>query len=165
MARVTFKDPDNHLSGTLCGMVYRTRNGKTVVHAEPEPVLPKLPTPEQRLKYRKEYVVVNAVRMIQSHILAQTDRSVPQMQRVADMHNAIRTTVTRWYDYLRPHFASDVVLVGAIVYYFRCKHLPPRLQLFEDDLPMDKIQADCNNLWNLVEPLSSQSRAIVEPNA
>ena len=165
MARVTFTNSNDHLSGTLCGMVYRTRNGKTVVHAEQAPVLPKNPTPEQRQKYLKERAVVDSVRMIQTHILAQTDRSVTQMQRVADMHNAIRTTVSRWYDYLRPHFASSDVLTGAIVYYFRCKHLPPRLALFEDELPMQKIQADCNNLWNLVEPLSSHPRTIVEPFA
>ena len=88
-----------------------------------------------------------------------------ELQRVADMHNAIRTTVCRWYDYYRPYFKTDFALEKAIVYYYHTKNLPPQLALFEDELPMEKIQAVGNNLWNLVEPLSNHPRTIVEPFA
>ena len=141
MARITFKNPNDHLSGTLCGLVYKNRNGKNFVYSQPEPVLPKRPTKEQRLKYRKDCVVQNCVSLIQSDMLDRRKLSIPEMQRVADMHNAIRTTVCRWYDYYRPYFKTDFALEKAIVYYYHTKNLPPQLALFEDELPMQKIQA------------------------
>ena len=156
MANILFRpDQQQTLSGTLCGMIYRTRNGKTTVFTEPEPFLPIKHTSAQRLKYHKDCVVQDCVRQIQAHILARTDRSVAEMQRVADMHNAIRTTVTRWYDKYKPYFRTDSALTKAIVYYFRTKNLPPRLALF-DDFPIDDIRADNENLWSLVETVSKR---------
>lgn len=158
MAVIKFKaDQQQSLSGTLCGMIYRTRNGKTTVFTEPMPFMPKRPTEAQRLKYHKDCVVQDCTRQIQSLILARTDRSVAEMQRVADMHNAIRTTVTRWYEKYRPYFRTDTELSSAIVYYFRTKNLPPKLALFED-FPTDEIQIDNEKLWNLVEGKSEESR-------
>ena len=187
MARITFKNPNDHLSGTLCGLVYKNRNGKNFVYSQPEPVLPKRPTKEQRLKYRKDCVVQNCVSLIQSDMLDRRKLSIPEMQRVADMHNAIRTTVCRWYDYYRPYFKTDFALEKAIVYYYHTKNLPPELNFLmgtptdandsasggesggigrlnerETLSPCDPI---AERVWNLVEPLSSHPRTIVEPFA
>lgn len=158
MAVIKFKaDQQQSLSGTLCGMIYRTRNGKTTVFSEPAPFLPKRPTKAEQLKYYKDCVVQDCTRQIQSLILARTDRSVAEMQRVADMHYNIRKTIIRWYDFYRQYFRSNSDLTRALVYYFQCKRLPPELlfrveQAGVSDLP------DGMFLPDLVEGKSKVSR-------
>lgn len=158
MAVIKFKaDQQQSLSGTLCGMIYRTRNGKTSVFTEPVPFMPKRPTEAQRLKYHKDCVVQDCTRQIQSLILARTDRSVTQMQRVADMHYNIRKTIIRWYDFYRQYFRSNSDLTKALVYYFRCKHLPPEL-LFQIEQAGVSDLPDGMFLPDLVEAKSIPSR-------
>ena len=158
MAVIKFKaDQQQSLSGTLCGMIYRTRNGKTSVFTEPVPFMPKRPTEAQRLKYHKDCVVQDCTRQIQSLILARTDRSVAEMQRVADMHYNIRKTIFRWYDFYRQYFHSDSDLTKALVYYFRCKHLPPEL-LFQIEQAGVSDLPDGMFLPDLVEGKSEESR-------
>ena len=136
MAVIKFKaDQQQSLSGTLCGMIYRTfKDGRVTVFGEPAPVLPHKPTAAQLEKYRKERVVKECVSQIQSIILDQGERTVARMQQVADMHHPIQVAMRRWYDYYRPHFKDDRELVKAIVYYFKSKNLPPKLAL-NLDLP------------------------------
>ena len=158
-ARIKFAPGQQQtLSGTLGGLVYRTyKNGIVTVHSEPEPFIPHKPTKEQVAKYRKDCVVQDCTRQIQSLILARTDRSVAEMQRVADMHYNIRKTIIRWYDFYRQYFRSNSDLTRALVYYFQCKRLPPELlfrveQAGVSDLP------DGMFLPDLVEGKSKVSR-------
>ena len=135
-ARIKFAPGQQQtLSGTLGGLVYRTyKNGIVTVHSEPEPFIPHKPTKEQVAKYRKDCVVQDCVRLIQTELLNRTDRSVAEMQRVADMHHLIKTAMLRWYDYYRPHFKDDRKLTSAIIYYFKSKKMPLELAL-KLDLP------------------------------
>ena len=68
MARVVMKAGEAGLSGTVGGMTFRTRNGKTVVHSKAKPLLPEKPTNKEKAKYKRATVIDQCVAMVQNRI-------------------------------------------------------------------------------------------------
>ena len=129
MARVLFKQGEQQaLSGTFCGMEYRTRNGKTYVHAQRLPELPKRPTAAQRAAYRRKIVLMLAVSEIQARIYRRAATSVARMQAVADMYHMIYQHCDERYDVWRPKFRSDEKMAQAMAFWFMTERYP--LMLF-----------------------------------
>ena len=128
MARILFKqDEQQTLSGTFCGMVYRTRSGKTSASLQPEPFLEKNANAAQKAAYRRNCVLLRAVSQIQAAIYKKGAQSVARMQQIADMYHAIYQHCDERYEAWRHRFSSDDRLVQAIVYWYMSERYAPEL--------------------------------------
>ena len=133
MAQVIFKQGQQQtLSGTFCGMVYRTRQGRTTAFFQAEPFLPAHPTAAQKAAYRRKCVLQAAVSLIQADIYKQGEPSVARMQQIANLYHAIYQHCDERYDEWRHRFTSDNRLAQAIAYWYITERYP--LSLFDPPL-------------------------------
>ena len=139
MANVIFKAGERQeLHGTFGGMVYRYSYGKQRMHMMAMPRLAKDATKAQRERHEKECMVLECVAQIQLAEYRQGAQTVARMQEIADEYQAIKKAVERMYDDFKPYFKQNSTgLAGAIVYWYSCKRLPPKLDLFRDELPKE----------------------------
>ena len=128
MARITFKQSEQQtLSGTFCGMIYRTRGGKTTATLQPAPFLPDNATAAQKAACRRTCVLQKAVCLIQSEIYKKGSQSVSRMQQIADMYHAIYQHCDERYTAWRNRFTSDDRLTQAIAYWYITERYPQSL--------------------------------------
>ena len=139
MANVIFNPGElQQLHGTFGGFVYRFTYGKQRMHVQPEPLLPKNANKKQREAHNKAVTVLTCIAEIQLTQYRQGEQTVARMQQIADEYAAIKKAVERMYDDFRPYFGAMKEKLGeAIVYWYCCKRLPPKLELFRDELPKE----------------------------
>ena len=128
MARITFKQSEQQtLSGTFCGMIYRTRGGKTTATLQSAPFLPDNATAAQRAAHRRTCVLQKAVCRIQAEIYKTGEPSVARMQQIADLYHAIYQHCDERYTAWRAKFCSDDRLTQAIAYWYITERYPQSL--------------------------------------
>ena len=134
-----FKDGEvQELHGTFGGMVYRYSYGKQRMHMVAMPRLAKDANKKERERHEKECIVRECVAEIQLVEYRQGAQTVARMQQIADEYAAIKKAVERMYDDFQPYFGAMKEKLGeAIVYWYCCKRLPPKLELFRDELPKE----------------------------
>lgn len=125
MARITFKQGEvQELHGTFCGLIYTLRGGRQFVKAQ------------KPATCIAGSIIQDCVKSIQSTMFSRTDKSVREMQRIADDYPAIKKACERMYkDFLPVFGAKFAKMQKAIVYWYCNKRLPPELDLFCDKLP------------------------------
>ena len=128
MARITFKQSAKQtLSGTFCGMIYRTRGGKTTATLQSAPFIPDNATAAQKAAHRRTRVLQAAVCRIQAHIFKTGAPSVARMQQIADLYHAIYQHCDERYTAWRQRFSNDERLKQAIVYWYMTERYAPEL--------------------------------------
>ena len=139
MANVIFKDGEvQELHGTFGGMVYRFSYGKQRMHMQALPGLAENAGRKERERHERECIVLDCVAEIQLTEYRQGAQTVARMQEIADEYAAIKKAVERMYDDFRPYFGARKEKLGeAIVYWYTCKRLAPKLDLFRDELPKE----------------------------
>ena len=141
MARIKWKNPNDQLRGTFCGLVYKVRNGQQHVYSQPEPKLPKNATREHRYKYHRDCMVQDCVATIQRIEYERGKQTFERMQQIADKYPAIKKAVERMYDDFLPKIGlARVKMQKAIIYWYCYKKLAPELELFKDNLPPEYQQ-------------------------
>jgi len=102
MAKVKFREGYEALHGTLCGGVFKERNGKTTFWMKQKAVLPENATAEQKARYLYEVVREGCITDIQRQLM---DNGAGA-QEVMDFRDTISKRVKKIYDKLMQEKAS-----------------------------------------------------------
>ena len=139
MAKITFNpnQPIQSLSGTLGCNTFRTRNGRTFMYRNIDPVLPKNPTPQQREKFRQQTIVDFCLSIVQKRI--------SDIQEAMNMRKKLRDRIMRLYKRLAPTIKSNVKL---------------RLKILSE-YDRNFCESEPNHSRGNPEPIPSQSRPVL----
>lgn len=114
MARVELMPGIESISGTVGNLTFRTVNGKTFVHEKAEPVLPEKPTREERAKYKRDVIIDQCVRILQSEI--------EDLTKAVGMRPKIRSRLMSLYKRYAPEIKARTKLQRKMMTEYRAKY-------------------------------------------